>query len=147
MNIIPYQNNYKNAVLELIDLNTPAFFAPFERSELDEYLDKFIELYYVVESYGEIVGAAGINFENGDHDATMSWDIVHPDYKGKGIGSLLVEYRLNIVQKHYPLVNKLVSRTSQLAESFYKKHGFNTIKVVKDHWAAGIDLHLMERRL
>lgn len=147
MQIKPYHKDHKAAVLHLISLNTPSYFAAHERKELYEYLDKFVELYYVAESEGEIIAAAGINFENDGKDATMSWDIIHPAHQGKGIGSLLVSYRIAIIKEQHPSVTKIVSRTSQLTEAFYKKQGFTTVKHIKDHWAPGIDLCTMELKI
>lgn len=144
MEISTYKPTDKAAVLNLITLNTPSFFAIHERDELDEYLMKYIELYYIVRHQGEIVGAAGINFENNGQHATMSWDIIHPDFQGKGIGSLLVKHRFAILAG-YPKVRKILSRTSQLTYPFYEKHGFTTVDTKKDHWAPGLDLYAMER--
>lgn len=146
MIISNYSPADKAEVLNLISLNTPTYFAPHEWHELDEYLAKFVELYYVIYVEGIMVAAAGINFENQGQHATMSWDIIHPDFQGQGIGSLLVKHRLAVLA-NYPKVVKVISRTSQLTYPFYEKHGFKTVDTQKDYWAAGIDLYAMERAL
>ena len=53
----------KEAVMNLIKLNTPDFFAEEETNDLSNYLDKEIELYYVLLVDGKVVGCSGINFE------------------------------------------------------------------------------------
>ena len=51
----------KEAVMNLIKLNTPDFFAEEETNDLSNYLDKEIELYYVLLVDGKVVGCGGIN--------------------------------------------------------------------------------------
>jgi hypothetical protein len=48
--------------MNLITLNTPDFFAEEETNDLSNYLDKEIELYYVLLVEGKVVGCGGINF-------------------------------------------------------------------------------------
>lgn len=52
----------KDAIMSLIKLNTPDFFAEEEANDLSKYLDEEIEQYYVLLVDGEIVGCGGINF-------------------------------------------------------------------------------------
>ena len=46
----------KDAIMSLIKLNTPDFFAEEEANDLSKYLDEEIEQYYVLLVDGEIVG-------------------------------------------------------------------------------------------
>ena len=57
-----YLTTDKEAVMNLIKLNTPDFFAEEETNDLSNYLDKGIELYYVLLVDGKVVGCGGINF-------------------------------------------------------------------------------------
>lgn len=68
----------KRRVMNLIRLNTPEYFAPEEEADLSEYLDRWRELYYVLETGGEIVGCGGINFADHHTTGKISWDIIHP---------------------------------------------------------------------
>lgn len=63
----------KVAVLNLIKLNTPAFFAEEEMEDLSTYLDKEVELYYVLLVDGKIVGCGGINFAENKTIGRISW--------------------------------------------------------------------------
>ena len=45
--------------MNLIKLNTPDFFAEEETNDLSNYLDKEIELYYVLLVDGKVVDAVG----------------------------------------------------------------------------------------
>lgn len=73
----------KDAVMNLIRLNIPDFFAAEEESDLSKYLEKEIEFYYVLLVDGQIVGCGGINFAENRTIGKISWDIIHPTFQGK----------------------------------------------------------------
>src|SRR5690554_2489514 len=85
-------------VIDLIKLNIPEFFAVSEEEDFKEYLDNERELYYVLLYDDEIVGCGGINFSDDRTMAKISWDIFHPDYQGKSLGTQLLKYRLDIIK-------------------------------------------------
>ena len=90
-----YDANDKATLLHLLELNTPKYFAPSEKEDLEHYLESEIELYYVLSVDEKIVGCGGINFEQEKTVGIISWDIIHPDHQGKSLGSLLLQHRLN----------------------------------------------------
>ena len=57
-----YLTTDKEVVMNLIKLNTPNFFAKEEVNDLSNYLDKEIELYYVLLVDGKVVGCGGDKF-------------------------------------------------------------------------------------
>lgn len=138
-----YQTADKEAVINLIRLNTPAYFARGEEAELSRYLESERELYYVILSEGDIVGCGGINFEDDNGTGIISWDIIHPAHQGKSLGARLVLYRLEKL-KATEGIQKVAVRTSQLTFKFYEKQGFRLVEIVKDHWAEGFDMYRME---
>ena len=139
--IRPYVPSDKAIVMALFCENVPRFFAESEIADLDLYLDKEIEDYFVIETDGQIAGAGGINYE--DETGIISWDFLRPSQHGRGLGSALLQYRLSILRRN-PGVKRVIVRTSQLTYSFYGKNGFQTVEVEKDFWAEGYDLYLME---
>lgn len=84
-----YETKDKNAVINLIRLNTPEYFATNEKEDLKRYLENEIELYFVLIYDNKIVGCGGINFTDGKTIGKISWDIFHPDYQGKSLGTKL----------------------------------------------------------
>ena len=70
-----YLTTDKEVVMNLIKLNTPNFFAKEEVNDLSNYLDKEIELYYVLLVDGKVVGCGGINFAEKRTIGKISWDI------------------------------------------------------------------------
>ena len=143
MTIRPYSPSDEIMVLELLKLNTPQYFAESEKADLIEYLANHIDHYYVVEIDNTIMGCGGFNRTPDGKRGVLSWDIIHPDAQGKGIGSALVKFRIADMQKLG--VKEIGVRTSQHVYQFYEKMGF-TLKspVVKDYWAEGFDLYEME---
>ena len=118
--------------MELIRRNTPEYFAAEEEIDLSDYLDREIELYYVLVTNDKTVGK-------------ISWDIIHPDYQGKSLGKQLLEYRIDKL-KSIDRVRKITVRTSQLVYKFYQKQGFVLKATHKDYWAKGIDWSMKEIR-
>lgn len=129
--------------MEVFRLNVPAYFSPSELAALSEYLDQERELYYVIEENELVVGAGGINFEEGKRIAIISWDMVHPEQQGKGLGRQLLNHRLAEIKK-INAVEKIIVRTAQLTFEFYKKSGFKLLDIKMDYWAEGFDLYYME---
>lgn len=138
-----YVHEDKEKILELLRMNTPAFFSSDEESDLIFYLENEIEKYFVVELENEIVGCGGINFKEDGSVGLLSWDFLHPNFQRKGIGKALLHHRLKLL-KLIPEIKTIRVRTSQHANSFYEKGGFVLKERVKDYWAEGFDLYLLE---
>ena len=138
-----YKSIDKSTVINLIKLNTPKYFAPEEENDFSNYLDNERELYYVLLFNEKIVGCGGINFAENKTIGKISWDILHPEYQGKSLGTRLLEY---IIEKLESIksVQKITVRTSQVAYQFYEKQGFELKEIKKDYWAKGFDMYKME---
>jgi ribosomal-protein-alanine N-acetyltransferase len=144
--IRPYNHQDKGKLIELLQLNTPAYFDPIEEKDFVYYLDNHSGNYFVVEEDDSILGSGGFNFSEDRKMVRISWDIIHPAAQGKGLGSKLTKYRIDKIKEH-PEVEIIMVRTSQLVFPFYEKFGFEIKEVVKDFWAKGFDLVRMELRL
>ncbi|MFC4818460.1 GNAT family N-acetyltransferase [Flavobacterium sp. GCM10023249] len=138
-----YEPNDKKEIINLIRLNIPKYFAVEEEEDLNLYLENERELYYVVLYDQKIVGCGGINFADNTTIGKISWDIFHPDYQGKSLGTLLMQHRIDYLHS-IPTIQKIVVRTSQVAYLFYEKQGFELVEITKDYWAEGFDLYYMQ---
>jgi [ribosomal protein S18]-alanine N-acetyltransferase len=138
-----YETSDKNKVINLIRQNTPAFFATEEEEDLNKYLETERELYYVLLYDTKIVGCGGINFADNKTIGKISWDIFHPDYQGKSLGTKLLKYRIDKLNA-IDSVQKITVRTSQVAYKFYEKQGFELFEIKKDYWADGFDMYNMK---
>ncbi len=150
-----YKETDKQELIKLIQLNTPVYFEASEEKEFIEYLENKREDYFVIEDKAtkQLLGCGGINYfhnnvvgrdtNNGKHNlGRLSWDIIHPDFQGFGLGKKLVLYRIEYIKSKD--IKIIVVRTSQLAYKFYQKLGFETEKIEKDFWAKGFDLYQMK---
>jgi ribosomal protein S18 acetylase RimI-like enzyme len=144
--IRPYSIKDKEALVKILRLNIPEFFAVSEEKDFIQYLDLYADNYFVVEENDRIIGAGGINYFEEDKLARISWDIIHPDFQGKGVGKKLTIYRINEIKKKQTVAIILV-RTTQLVFRFYQKMGFALEKTKKDYWAKGFDLYQMRLEL
>ena len=131
------------AIIKLLKLNTPLYFAEKEEKDLVYYLENHAENFFVVEMKKDILGCGGFNFSDDLKVGKLSWDIFHPQHQGKGFGTLLTHFRINKL-KTYPTVKTISVRTSQLVYPFYEKFGFKTKEIIKDYWAVGFDLYRMD---
>ena len=144
MRIRHYTLSDKKKLIQLIQLNTPTYFDPSETKEYDDYLDQEIEDYFVVEEDSMMIAAGGINYMYDQKIARISWDMVHPEHQGKGIGSLLLQHRLTHLQGN-PNIEIIEVRTSQLTHKFYGKSGFKLVEIKENFWAPGFDLYAMRK--
>lgn len=135
-----------DAVINLLKLNTPQYFAPIEEKDFIHYLNQEIELYFVVENENAIVACGGCNFSDDKTVGIISWDIVHPEFQGKSIGSRLLNYRINLLKMEYSILSIIV-RTSQFTYKFYEKLGFELKEIVENYWAKDFHLYRMAYKL
>jgi ribosomal protein S18 acetylase RimI-like enzyme len=143
MTIRKYTDTDKDSVIELLRMNTPAYFAPEEEQGLIYYLHNHADNYFVVEVNDRILGCGGFNILNEGKLVRISWDIIHPQSQGRGIGTELTRFRLQKI-KEMNGVETVSVRTSQLVYKFYEKFGFEIQEIVKNYWADGFDLYRLD---
>lgn len=141
-----YAYSDREAILHLFHLNVPRFFSKSEEKDLIEFLDHHLIHFFLMEINGQVVGCGGYNLFPEQADARISWDIFHPDFQGRGLGSALLQFRIDRM-KEVPGLKTITVRTSQWVYRFYEKFGFELKEVVKDYWAEGFDLYRMVRPL
>lgn len=142
MTIRPYHENDYDALIALFILNCPIYFAVGEVGHFREYLKKRLDLYYVVREGELIIGGGGINRYKDQQLGSLSWAFLHPDFHNKGIGSMLLHYRLAIL-KDDQTIKKIRVLTSQVVFTFFEKNGFEVIDIKKNFWAEGLDYYEM----
>lgn len=122
----------------------PKFFAEEALQFFIDFLDRDIEdNYYVVEKDGNIVACGGVFLEDNGLEAGLSWGMVHMDQHKSGIGRMLTEYRIDLLKGVYPGKIYKVD-TSQHTAGFYLKRGFETMEVIPDGFAKGLDKYVMK---
>ena len=84
---------------------------------LNTYLDA-VELRCVRNNDKKIVGFFGVSDQN------LEMLFIHPEYMGKGIGKILLDYSIS----HLEVTKVDVNEQNEKAVGFYKHFGFETIK-------------------
>lgn len=143
MDIRTYQPSDHSGVMGLLSLNTPGYFAPEEAADLLEFLERHLEYYFVAEEDRRLIACGGFNLSEDGRTAKISWDIVHPESQGRGVGTALTKHRIAEMLK-IPGVEKISVRTSQLVYRFYERFGLELQETIQDYWAPGLDMYRLE---
>lgn len=134
-----YTPQDRDQCLAALDANTPDYFAPQERADYEKFLDDISGEYLVVEVAGRVVGCGGyVIVEDADY-AHTSWGMVHPDYKGYGLGKGLLDARLQAL-RGVPRVKRVRVITSPATESFFRHYDFIVTRRERNGITSGIDL-------
>lgn len=145
MEIRKYHSRYRAKCIETFDSNIGQYFAQSERSEFIEYIDGLgegSEYYVCIEAESEkLLGCGGIGFNSSK--AYLVWGLVHKNFHGQGIGTVLTNHRLSYLKQN-TLVNVVQIETSQHTKGFYKKCGFTVTKTEPNGFGEGIDRVAME---
>lgn len=137
-----YKTEDKDQLVRILQHNVPKYFAETEIDDYEEYLESKIQDYYVAVLDNKIIAAAGINYDKDRQLAKISWDIVDIPFQKQGIGTLLLEHRIQVIANKKD-IKSIVVRTSQHAYGFYEKKGFKLLERHKDYWAQGFDMYKM----
>ena len=138
----PYNPSDHQQVLNLFLFNTPQYFCPPEQNDLEQFLKEHAPTYFVLEESGLIIASGGYHIDG--NIGKLSWYMVHPQYHQKGMGSILINNSLKILQENLRLT-KIEALTSQLAYRFYEKFGFILLATQENYW--GPDMHLYQMEL
>ena len=135
-----------NFLIKIFTLNIPKY---FDKTELDDFKKYFnsnnIETYFIIESEGKILGAAGYAYEN-KHTANICWVFIDPNYHINGLGTKLVNHCIDILKRDHQL-NVIQLETSNLTYKFYEKLNFKIQYIKKEYWPNNDDLYFMNMDL
>jgi mycothiol synthase len=97
------------------------------------------DTWVVVAPEGRVVGHANVGRET--EDVAEAWGIVHPDHRGQGIGSLLldlVDERAALLLSHGGRLQQSVSDTDRVAARMLRARGFQRARSFR-HMQAELD--------
>lgn len=72
------------------------------------------------------------------HSGYIRWIAVHPDFQGKGVGKILMQFAENKIFKNASNVFLLVSDFNVQAQAFYQKRGYKKVGELEDYYKKGI---------
>lgn len=137
INIRSYQVADIHQCLELLDGNTPKFFAQHERLLFERFLEKNEQQFFCLEQNSEILACGG--FWSEMHGVNyLAWGMVANKAHHQGLGSQLLQYRLDKIRQ-IPLAWCVLIHTSQHSAPFFEKHGFEIYHVLSNGYTQGLD--------
>ncbi|WP_101448302.1 GNAT family N-acetyltransferase [Aquimarina sp. MAR_2010_214] len=139
--IIRYSEEQLSEIKNIFFLNVPEYFAEKEWYDLTNYLKIHGKTYFVVKNEREIIGCGGYHKSN-DTTARLSWDFIHPEFKGKGIGRKMILHCIEEIEKDVSN-DSIEVWTSQHAHQFYAKFGLKTYDIKENYWEEGLHLYKM----
>lgn len=150
--ILVYNDNFKQGCLAAFQSNIPVYFTPEEINDFTNFLeqrampkDNEIQttFYYVLLKNNEVIGCGGFGERERDGTVTLAWGLVHSDFHKQGVGKLLLQHRLTEARKVYPS-KTIYLDTTQYSYPFFEKFGFKTTKIKIDFYMKGMHRYDME---
>lgn len=134
-----YRREDLQGCVAVFDTNVPAFFREHEREEFRAFMQALPGPYFVLgDNEGEVVGCGGYAVVAEAERADLCWGMVRADLQRGGLGRLLTEMRLRRAAAD-PRVRTVAINTSQHTVGFYERLGFQTVEVIPDGYAPGLD--------
>ncbi len=109
-----------------------------------KFFDEPLHEFYVAITGGKVIGYVAIQIA-GAFTGYIRRIAVHSDWRGKGIGSQLMQFSENRIFTEKPNVFLCVSSFNTRAQELYKKLGYEVIGEIKDYVAAGYSEILMRK--
>lgn len=124
--------------------NTPEFFREAELPAYQKYLrENAPGNYWVLRDENSLMLACGGLWLRSGYEARLCYGMVRSEYRKKGLGSLMLAYRLQKLMD-MPAMRIIQLDTSQHNPEFFKRFGFETVKTEINHYAPGLHRHDME---
>jgi ribosomal-protein-alanine N-acetyltransferase len=141
---------------DVIAINRKSFVLPYSAMVFREFFNEHRYAFIVAESDGRIAGYAmsrilrklnlkGLGVKKIGHIMSIA---VHPDFRRRGIGKLLLERTVGALTQNDATELRLEVRTgNQLAIDIYLGMGFHKERTIDGYYSDGEDAILMTKRL
>lgn len=147
MEIRSYAAADAEGCLAVFESNRPRYFAENERERFAEFLASGPSTYYVMEHEGQVLGCGGWAAEAEPGLVSLTWGMVRADLHRKGLGRLLLFYRLKEIGKQAGVERVRMETTQHVAGFFERAGGFRVVQTEPDGYGAGLDRVTMIKRL
>ena len=137
----PYRKADRQACTSIFDANCPEFFAPSERQEYEEFLERVSGDYQVCEVDGKVLGAFGL-FDDGGNMKTLNWILLDPQTQGIGVGSKIMEWVIQLSRTSQSKMLRIAA--SHKSAPFFARFGATITSSTKNGWGPGMDRVDME---
>ena len=137
-----YEASDLSICLNLFDANTPAFFAPNERTDYHNFLAENPKHYWLCQEAGAVVGAYGLTTLTPE-TVRLDWILLHPNSQHRGLGSRFMAQALEVAAAWG--ADTLAIGTSHLSAPFFARFGAVEEARTTDGWGPG--MHRVDMRL
>lgn len=131
LTICPLEEKYIDAIISIENLCFPT---PWTRKSMEDELQNKFAKYVVVKKGNTVIGYGGIWLIVGEGHITNI--AVHPEFRGIGVGNIIVESLINLCHKRNVFSMTLEVRASNfIAQNLYKKFGFKENGIRKKYYS------------
>ncbi|MHA1615764.1 MAG: ribosomal protein S18-alanine N-acetyltransferase [Candidatus Njordarchaeales archaeon] len=134
-------------VEEIFEIEKLSFKRPYPKYYLQWLIEGLADIFLVAEVNGKIIGyiAGRVEYGNLGHIVTIA---VHPNWRRKGLGTMLMRKILNYFRKNSCKKAYLEVRVSnEPAIKLYQRLGFRKVRIIKHYYEDGEDAFLMAKFL
>lgn len=122
-----------------------SFKNPYPKYLFNAFLNNPFILFLVCLINEKIIGYIVASKNNSGHIISLA---VHPKFRRKGVGSILLEEALKSMKNEgISLVKLEVNENNNSAINFYKKHGFKILRKIKEYYEDGSNALLFYKML
>ena len=90
-----YIDEYRSSCINILESNTPRYFAPLDREDFLAFLDAPSGIYSVLEDHESvIVGCGGISTRKQGEEGILTWGMIHATRQRQSGESMLRRSRL-----------------------------------------------------
>ena len=143
MKFLHYNDLHFGKCLQLFNENCPEYFAENEREDYIDFLEGNPSGYFIGVSDDCVVSAFGLIITPESSRTRLSWILVSPKSKGRGVGVKMMNYVKEKALKNGSSAIDIAA--SHLSASFFTKFGAEEIKITQNGW--GPDMHRVDMEI
>jgi predicted GNAT family N-acyltransferase len=143
--IRPYRPTDLDACVSILRSNVPEHFFATDEPEFVRFLAQPGAYHVVVDDDDVVLACGGMATHREQADtAVLCYGLVANHAHRRGVGSLLMRYRLETWAQAHPETTMFEVNTSQKVRSFFERHGFTTKWTKVDGYGPGLDhVHML----
>lgn len=129
--ILPFSKEFVDAILLI---STLSFKTPWKKSSIENELENKFARYVVAIYEGIVIGYAGVWLILDEGHITNI--AVHPEYRGIGVGDMLVDALTELcILEGIGSMTLEVRKSNMAAQNLYIKHGFAAEGIRKNYYS------------
>lgn len=143
MKFSKYNASFFGECLQLFNENCPQYFAENEREDYISFLKGGPSDYFTGAIENTVVSAFGVISSPEKLRARLSWILVTPKAKGKGVGNTMMNYAIETAIKRRESAIDIAA--SHLSASFFAKFGAEELDRTQHGW--GPEMHRIDMEI